>query len=353
MKRSLVVFICSTYSDLVDERVNVIDAISRLKLQYHSMEFFGARPNQPIETCLEEVRHSDILLVIVGHRYGSFVPDLGISYTEAEYSEGYRLGKPCLVYIRDENVPVLPKHIERNPDSLRALENFKATMNARHTVAQFQSAHDLSLQVAADLVRTIEAIESAEQAEEKRRVASEDQRFEEIRQLWKQSIKLGVSEEAILSVIRQAISSLLATEKRRPPLVFLSYSQSDKEIVRAFAEGLRREGIEIWYDEERLSLGASLIDEISRGLDSADFLAFFISKDSIKSKWALEELNAMMARRISGKGGAVIIPVLLEDIPIPALLRDVKYLDLRKGDVDRGVKELSDAIFYHAKRQKH
>jgi len=101
-------------------------------------------------------------------------------------------------------------------------------------------------------------------------------------------------------------------------------------------------------------LGASIITEISRGLDSADFFAFFISKDSTQSKWALalEELNVMMARRISGKGGAVILPILLEDITVPALLRDVKYLDLRDGDVDRGVQELSAAIFHHKNRRK-
>ena len=110
--------------------------------------------------------------------------------------------------------------------------------------------------------------------------------------------------------------------------------------------------MEVWFDQDRLSLGASIVDEISRGLDSADFLAFFISKDSTQSKWALEELNIMMARRISGKGGAVIIPILLEDTEIPALLRDVKYLDLRGGDVFSGVKELSTAILHHAKRRK-
>ena len=352
MKRSLTVFLCSTYSDLVEERTNVIDAISRLKLQHESMEFFGARPNQPIETCLEEVRRSDILVVIVGHRYGSFVPGLGISYSEAEYKEGYRLGRPCLVYLRDENEPVLPKYVERNPEGLKALESFKTTLNQRHTVAQFKNAHDLSLQVTADLVRTIEAIESAERTEEKQRAAGKNQVFDEVKQHWDNAINLGVSEEAVLSAVRQAISALLANEERRPPVVFLSYSQNDIDIVQAFANGVRNEGIEVWFDQDRLSLGASIIDEISRGLDSADFLAFFISKDSTQSKWALEELNVMMARRISGKGGAVILPILLEDTPIPALLRDVKYLDLRGGDVASGVKELSSAIFHHAKRKK-
>jgi hypothetical protein len=90
--------VCSTFSDLSQEREAVLDAIRRLKLQHDSMEFLGARAEQPIEICLEEVRASDVLVVIVSHRYGSIVPELGISYSEAEYSEGFRLRKPCLVY---------------------------------------------------------------------------------------------------------------------------------------------------------------------------------------------------------------------------------------------------------------
>src|SRR3954447_16537017 len=112
MTASFTVFVCSTFSDLGQERDRVLDAIRRLKLQHDSMEFFGARAEQAIETCLSEVRASDILVVIVGHSYGSIVPSLGISYSEAEYEEGFRLKKPCLVYVRDDDIPVLPKHME-------------------------------------------------------------------------------------------------------------------------------------------------------------------------------------------------------------------------------------------------
>lgn len=353
MKRSLSVFLCSTYSDLVEERSNIIDAISRLKLKHESMEFFGARSNQPIETCLEEVRRSDILVVVVGHRYGSFVPDLGISYSEAEYKEGHNLGKPCLVYLRDENEPILPKYVERDPEGLKALEKFKAILNQRHTVASFKNGHDISLQVTADLVRTIEAIESAEQAKAKQRKANKNQIFNQVRKHWDKAVSLGIPEENVFSAIRQAISALLANANLRPPVVFLSYSQSDGEIVQEFATGLRNEGIEVWFDQDRLSMGTSILEEISRGLDSADYLAFFISKNSIQSKWALEELNVMMARRISGEGGAMILPILLEDASIPPLLRDVKYLDLRGGDVGNGVKELLRAISHHSKRNNN
>src|SRR2546425_97051 len=133
MKSSLTVFLCSTFDDLSEERERVLDAVRRLQLQHDSMEFFGARSDRSIETCLAEVRRSDVLVVIVGHRYGSLVSDLGISFSEAEYREGQRLGKPCLVYLRDENVPVLPKHIERDPGKLRLLETWKETLTTRHT----------------------------------------------------------------------------------------------------------------------------------------------------------------------------------------------------------------------------
>src|SRR5262249_16355510 len=103
MSQRTTVFVCATYVDLSDERGAVLDAIQRLQLQYDSMEFFGARPDQPIDTCLGEVRRSDIVVVIVGQKYGSIVPNDSISFSEAEYNEARRLGLPCLVYLRHED----------------------------------------------------------------------------------------------------------------------------------------------------------------------------------------------------------------------------------------------------------
>jgi Domain of unknown function (DUF4062) len=166
MKRSLTVFLCSIYTDLTEERDRVLDAVRRLQLQPDSMESFGARADLPIETCLAEVRRSDILVVIVGHRYGSLVPNLNVSFSEAEYREGYRLGKPCLVYLRDENVPVLPKHVERDPEKLRLLEAWKETLTTRHTPKVFTNAHELAVQVAADLSRTVQAVEESAEVQQ-------------------------------------------------------------------------------------------------------------------------------------------------------------------------------------------
>jgi Domain of unknown function (DUF4062) len=107
-RTALRVFLCGTHEDLAEEREAVTDCFRRMKVQYDSMEWFGARTNSPIATCLREVRLSDVVVLLVGYTYGSWVHGLNLSYTEAEYQEAIRLGKPCLVYLRDESSPILP-----------------------------------------------------------------------------------------------------------------------------------------------------------------------------------------------------------------------------------------------------
>jgi uncharacterized protein DUF4062 len=125
MSASFTVFVCSTFDDLVEEREAVLDAIRRVQQRHNAMEFFGAQPEQPIKVCLDQVGKSDLLVVIVGLKYGSLPSGVEISYSQAEYEESVRLGKPCLVYLRDEDVPILPKFVEQDPDKLRLLKTWE------------------------------------------------------------------------------------------------------------------------------------------------------------------------------------------------------------------------------------
>jgi tetratricopeptide (TPR) repeat protein len=145
------VFVCSTFDDLEQEREAVLDAIRRVQQRHNAMEFFGARPGRPIDVCLEEVRKSDLLVVIVGLKYGSLPSGMEVSYSQAEYEEGVRLEKPCLVYLRDDDVPILPKFVERDPDKVKLLDAWKEGLNAAHTVAKFEYWPKLAVQVAADI----------------------------------------------------------------------------------------------------------------------------------------------------------------------------------------------------------
>lgn len=345
MTTPFTVFVCSTFSDLSQEREGVLDAIQRLKLQHDSMEFFGARAEQPIETCQQEVRASDVLVVIVGHRYGSIVPDLGISYSQAEYDEGFRLKKPCLVYMRDDNVPILPRHMERDPEKLKLLERWKEILQSRHTVSTFQDGGGLAVQVAADLARTIQDLEEITKARATARTEGGTALLTDVKSVITEALGQGVPEASLLSAIRSSVSSLLMTMQKREPTVFVSYARADSTIVKLVADGLAAAGVRV-FDRMRVSLKAGMnwMQEIERELSSADFVAFFISPNSVGSGWVNEELRVALHRQVSGEGGAVILPVILEDADVPPLLRQYQWIDLRGGDIEKGVGQLVDAI---------
>lgn len=351
MAASFAVFVCSTFSDLSQEREGVLDAIRRLKLQHDSMEFFGARPEQPIETCLEEVRASDALVVIVGHRYGSIVPDLRISYSEAEYAEGFRLKKPCLIYMRDDNSPILPRHMERDPEKMKLLEKWKETLHSRHTVATFQDGGRLAVQVAADLARTIQDLEEAAKARATARTDSDTALLTEVSRVIADALGQGVPEASLLSAIRSSVSSLLGTMRKREPTVFLSYAHTDSDVVRRVADRLIASGIRVWRDEAILKPGTDWMREIERELSAADFVVFFISPNSMSSGWTKQELQVALHRQVSGEGGAVILPVLLQDADVPPLLRQFQWIDLRGDNIEKAVGQLVDAVrHWSAKR---
>ena len=354
MTKKITVFICSTFSDLNSEREAVMDSVRRLQLQHDSMEFFGARSGQAIETCLEEVRKSDALVVIVGHRYGTVVPGLGISFSEAEYEEGHRLHKPCLVYIRDEEEPILPRLMETDPVKMQLLRKWKSTLHSRHTVATFRQGQDLAVQVAADLSRAVNQLEEAEQARLESRKAKRPDLIDEIRTIVSDAIGEGLDEDTIISSIRRSLESLKITIGNRPPRVFLSYSSADREIVREYANKLRHVGVDVWFDEMHLRPGDDWVRAIERAMDSSDFIAFFMSQNSMRRGFVQKELNLAFNRwQTMPPDRALILPVLLDKDSVsgmPPLLRDIHWLDATDGNISKAVDRLAEAIYKNKNR---
>ena len=105
---------------------------------------------------------------------------------------------------------------------------------------------------------------------------------------------------------------------------FICYAHKDKErFVKPFAKKLRINGIDASYDEWELSLGDNLIDIFDK-IDESDALCIIISKFSVESNWVKEELDAGVTQKITK--GTKIIPILLEDVPMPNSLKHVKNI---------------------------
>jgi hypothetical protein len=145
MSESVRVFISSTWLDLQPERETVEEALHRMRdTAYVGMEYFGSRPETPKEVSLAEVDRSHVYIGIFAHRYGSGI-------TEAEYRRAREQGLPCLIYCKDDSVPVLPIHVEDNPEKRTKLEALKRELKKQHTVSFFEKPDQLATQIVADL----------------------------------------------------------------------------------------------------------------------------------------------------------------------------------------------------------
>ena len=84
------IFICSTCHDLKDLRAELKDALKKWGYEPILSEFsgeFSVEVGVDSHTaCVEAVKKSDMLILIVGKRYGGRVPDNDISITELEYN---------------------------------------------------------------------------------------------------------------------------------------------------------------------------------------------------------------------------------------------------------------------------
>lgn len=107
---------------------------------------------------------------------------------------------------------------------------------------------------------------------------------------------------------------------------FLSHNSADKPFVRKLAADLRRNGFYAWVDEAEIKLGDSLIDKIEEGIETTDFLGVVLSQNSINSEWVKREVRVALTQEIHGKK-VKVLPILLEQVDIPAFLSDKKYAD--------------------------
>lgn len=111
------VFLSSVFRGLENVRRQVLDDLRTARYAVVNMESFGSRTERPLEVCLKELRTSDVVLVVVGPRYGSLTPNGEVSYTHEEFREARRRGIPVLAFILDASQ-------ECNDEERRCLQEF-------------------------------------------------------------------------------------------------------------------------------------------------------------------------------------------------------------------------------------
>jgi hypothetical protein len=140
-------FISSTFRDLRAEREVASEALRRSQLVPWGMELFVSEPSKPLKVCLEQVQLSDAVVLIVGFKAGTLIPETpGLTYTGGEFQLAQKLGRPVFAFFKTEGG--IPVNKETAPELHQALEDFKkAVTSADITPAYFDSPDRLQTEL--------------------------------------------------------------------------------------------------------------------------------------------------------------------------------------------------------------
>ena len=148
------VFVSSTFTDLVAERAEVIQALWELDCIPTGMEAFVASNESQWDVIKRVIDECDYYVLIIGGRYGSVTAD-GISYTEKEYRYAKKLGLPVLAFVHSDPDQIVAGKTEKDAALSAKLDAFRSEVMATHPVGAWTSPTDLGSIVSRSVVREI------------------------------------------------------------------------------------------------------------------------------------------------------------------------------------------------------
>lgn len=147
MKKRYVVFVSSTYTDLVEERQAVSRALLRSNCFPSQMENWPAMDAEQVIAIKQLIDECDYYLVVTAGKYGSTEKRSGISYTEIEYDYAVSIGKPIIRLLhRDPFNELRGDQIESSQKARRQLESFRTKLKTGSVCSFWRSADDLMLE---------------------------------------------------------------------------------------------------------------------------------------------------------------------------------------------------------------
>lgn len=109
--------------------------------------------------------------------------------------------------------------------------------------------------------------------------------------------------------------------------IFVSHRSEDANAAHQLAVDMQARGHEVWIDEWDINVGDSIVEKIGSGLEATEFLVLCYSGSGVHSPWMGREWMSTLARKLNG-ANVKILPVRFAGGEPPALLSDIKYIDL-------------------------
>lgn len=131
--------------------------------------------------------------------------------------------------------------------------------------------------------------------------------------------------------------------------IFIIYSHKDAAVAIDLAKWLRENGYNPWLDTEEIAPGQRITQEISRGMMESS-VAIFLSSQNVEvgSEYLKMEIELALDRlQTKDESYGPIIPIKLDDHPLPEALNGISWIDFRSSDaferLDKGLKIAIDA----------
>lgn len=110
------------------------------------------------------------------------------------------------------------------------------------------------------------------------------------------------------------------------PQLFLSHSSKDDRIVSRIAQNLNTCGVDVWLDVWELRVGDDLHQRIADAIAKSRFVGVAVGGRFDESKWTKGEVSQALSRE-KAEDRTVVLPLLIEDVPLPPVLGSKKFLD--------------------------
>lgn len=119
----------------------------------------------------------------------------------------------------------------------------------------------------------------------------------------------------------------------RPLKVFLCHAHSDKDTVKALYARLKREGVDVWLDKEKLLPGADWEYEIRKAVRESDVVIVCLSKQFNQAGFRQKEVRIALEEADKKPEGEIfIIPARLEECDNLESLSKWHWVDMFEND---------------------
>ena len=155
MKKKYQVFVSSTYSDLKEERVAVMQCLLEMNCIPVGMEQFPASNMNQMDYIRMMLDDCDYYVLILAGRYGSLDTD-GVGFTEKEYAYAIEHHIPVMSFVFEDVGKLVSSKCESTDPGREKLTDFRAKVCAGKLVKFYSDIGSLKAAVAVSLNRCIQ-----------------------------------------------------------------------------------------------------------------------------------------------------------------------------------------------------